>query len=808
MIIHYLKIAFRNLARQKWLTVINIAGLSIGVACFTLFLFYAVNEFNFDRFHANKENIYRVYRLSEATQQAKVLMPVPLGPALKQDIPDVENYVRIQEPQNETYVKVNNSVTHVRLSFADQQIFSVFSFILVAGDRKTALKGVNDIVLTRKTAKKLFGHDNVIGEIIQAKVEDDFIPFTVSSIVEDIPSNSSIQIEALGNFDFLATTKNGKRLVDNWHRPSVCLTYVQLKPGNTLPLDSKVLTAFRKKYYPDEEAELRKLGYWTGKGAPVRFGLQPLTSIHTDTKISGGNVPVSDPKNIWIILGISFGVLLIACINFTTLAIGRSARRAKEIGVRKVVGSLRRQLVRQFMTEAFLLTIFSVGLGLGLSYFLLPYFNSLAGKDLSFSFAQFPEMYWLLAGLTLIVALLAGSYPALVLSSFRPLEVLKQKIRIGGSNFFTRSLVTLQFVLSIGLIASTIIIVDQLRYMTGKNPGFSKENIVVINATEVDGKKLYPIFKQAVISEPSITGIASSDLGIGEGEGFIRGSLDHNGKNKDVFEYFVDHEFIPLMGMQLLRGRNFDPNISSDTINSVIINEAMVREFGWTMDNAIGQQLKEYSERMIPVVIGVVKDFNFRPLSIKVEPQMFHQFNYSAPHRFFVRLKPGDPSEALAAMQKTWNSLVADIPFNYVFLDENIENFYKSEVRWSRIIGWAGGISIFLACLGLLGLAALAAVNRTKEIGVRKVLGASIPNIIGLLSKDFLKLVAIAIVIASPLAWYFMSKWLEDFAYRIDIGWLVFFIAGLSATTLALVTISLQAIRAAIANPVKSLRNE
>ena len=808
MVKHYLKIAFRNLARQKWLTAINIAGLSIGLACFTLFMLYAVNEFNFDRFHANKENIYRVYRLSESTQEAKVNQSVPLGPAMKQDIPDVENYVRIQEAQNETYVKVNNTVTHVRLSFADQQIFSVFSFKLVAGDRKTALKGLHDIVLTRKTAKKIFGHVDVIGEIIQAKVEDDFIPFTVSSIVEDIPSNSTIQIEALGSYDFLATTKNGKRLVDNWRRQSVCLTYVQLKPGSTLASDFKTLTALRKKYYPDEEAELRKLGYWTGKGAPVRYGLQPLTSLHTDTKIVGGIVPVSDPKNIWIMLGIAFGVLLIACINFTTLAIGRSARRAKEIGIRKVVGSCRRQLVGQFMAEAFLLAILSVVLGLGLCYLLLPYFNSLSGKELSFSFAQFPEMYWLLAGLTLIVGLLAGSYPALVLSDFRPLEVLKQKIKIGGANFFARSLVTLQFVLSIGLIASTLIIADQLKYMTGKNPGFSKENVVMINATEVDGKKIYPIFKQAVISEPSIAGITSSDLGIGEGEGFTRGSMDYNGKNMDVFEYFVDHNFIPLMGMQLLRGRNFDPTISSDTINSVIVNEAMVRDFGWTLDNAIGQQLKEYSEQMIPVVIGVVKDFNFRPLSIKVEPQMFHQFSNYAPHRYFVRLKAGDPAKALAAMQRTWNALVTDIPFNYVFLDENIENFYKSEVRWSRIIGWAGGISIFLACLGLLGLAALAAVNRTKEIGVRKVLGASVPDIIGLLSKDFLKLVAIAIVIASPLAWYFMSKWLQDFAYRVNIGWLVFFIAGLSAVTLALVTISLQAIRAAMANPVKSLRTE
>jgi putative ABC transport system permease protein len=811
MIKHFFKIALRNLRRQKVLAFINIMGLSVGLACFSLFLLYAVNEFNFDRFHKNAKNLYRVYRWTEAMQgdpaSEDVYLPMPLGPAMKQDLPDVENFVRFQSPWKENYIKANNTIIRLPVSFADPQIFSVFSFKIKKGNKSSPLNDIHNIVLTEKAAKQLFGDDDVIGQTIQVRYGQSFEPFTVSAIAENIPSNSSIQFQALGNYDYLPTTENGKRSVNNWHR-SAYMTYVQLKQGSKLSTDPTALISFRKKYYPDEEAELRKAGYWKEKGIPVKYGLQPLASIHTDTKVWGGDVPSVKPKTIWILLAIAFAVLLIACINFTTLAIGRSASRAREIGIRKVVGSLRKQLISQFMAEAFLLTILSIAMGLVISYLLLPYFNRLSGKELSFSFSQFPQMYWLLAGLTLVVSILAGSYPSLVLSNFNPLEVLKQKIRVGGSNLFTKSLVTIQFVLSIGLIASTMIILQQIKFMTGKNPGFNKENVVMVNAGDVDGKKIYPLFKQAVLADPSIAGIAASEVGLGEGQGWSRSGFDYNGKLKQVYEYYIDQDYIPLMRMQLLRGRNFDPNIASDTVTSVIVNEAMVNDFGWTIDNAVGQQLKGYTETKTPIVIGVVKNFNFRPLSQKVEPQMFHNYGDYTPYTYFVRLKPGDPSKALAALQKAWTSLVPTLPFSYHFLDESLDNFYKSEVRWSRIIGWAGSISIFLACLGLFGLAALAAVNRTKEIGIRKVLGASLSSIIGLLSKDFLKLVVIAFVIATPLAWWFMHQWLQDFAFRISIPVWIFIVSTGLAIIIAFITIGSQAIKAGIANPVKSLRTE
>jgi putative ABC transport system permease protein len=811
MIKHYFKIAFRNLRKQKGLAFINILGLSVGLACFILFLLYAVNEFSFDRFHKNSKDIYRVYRWTEAMQGEKasgdVYLPMPLGPALKDDIADVESFVRMQDSWGESYIKAGNEVSRTRISYADPNFFTMFSFRLLQGNKTTVLQDIHSMVLTETMARKLFGGIDVTGQTVQVKQGDEFVPFTVSGVVADIPSNSTIQFEVLCNYNYIPTTESGRQSVNNWGR-SAYFTFVQLKPGSKLAEDPNSLVSFRKKYYPDEETELRKGGYWKEKGVPVRYGLQSLQKAHTDTIIFGGSIPPVDPQTTWILLAIAFGVLLIACINFTTLSIGRSVNRAREIGIRKVVGSVRRQLVSQFMAEAMLLTIFSIGLGLALCYFLLPYFNLLSGKNLSFSFTQFPEMIWLLAGLTLVVGILSGSYPALVLSRFKPLEVLKQKIRVGGANIFTRSLVTVQFVLSIGLIASTLIILQQLKFMRNNYPGFSKENIVVVNGSDIDGKKIYPLFRQAVITAPGIAGIASAEMGLGNDEGWSRAGFDYNGKLKQVYEYFIDPDYIPLMRMQLLKGRNFERGIMGDTVTSVIINEAMVKDFGWTMENAVGQPLKGYSETKTPVVIGVVKDFHFRPFSEKVEPQLFHQYNDYAPYKYVVKLKPGNPSAALAALQKAWVSLVPDLPFNYSFLDENLDNFYKAEVRWGRIIGWAGGISVFLACLGLFGLAALAAANRTKEIGIRKVLGASLSSIVRLLSKDFLRLVIIALVIACPIAWFLMNKWLEDFSYRITISWWIFPGAGLAALLIALITVSLQAIRAAVTNPVKSLRTE
>jgi putative ABC transport system permease protein len=801
---NYFKTAWRNLSRQRTLAFINIFGLSVGIAFFILLLLYSVNELSFDRFHKNEKNIYCVYDYAkglDGSVQATAITAMPLGPTIKKDMPDVLDYVRLKQMPDEGVMRVNAEMHNVKLSFADSQFFSVFTFPLKYGNASTALHGLNSLVVTSSKAKELFGTDNVIGKTVQLKVPRDFQLFVITAVAEDMPANSSIHFDVMGSFAFLASTRFGE-MFNNWYTTSF-RTFVQLRAGSSLPGDMNRLATFHH-LYNEDDAPITK-----NTKSEVTYGLLPLRSIHTETSIHDiTDIETIEPKTIWIILFIAGAILLIACINFTSLAVGRSAGRGKEVGVRKVIGAERSQLIYQFLSEAFLLSILSTIIGLLLALALLPYFDQLSRRNLQFSFSLYPEMSWLIGGIVVLVAILSGSYPALLLSKFKPIEVLKNKIRLGGSNVFTKSLVTLQFTLSIGLIVSTIVILRQTDYMVSKNPGFNKENVVIIDAEQTDAKKNYPLFKQALSFESNVVGIASAETGLGEGAEFQSHGFMYHATHKTIYEYLVDPDYINVLGMQLVAGRNFNAVIADDTATSVIINEAMMYEFGWTLNNVIGQQIKGYTNTKTPVVIGVVKNFNFQPLTEKIQPQLFHQFAGHRAQKFFIRIKPGDPSHMIAAMQKTWNSLVSDVPFKYSFLDDDLDNFYKSEKRWSSIVGWAGAISILLACLGLFGLVALAAANRIKEIGIRKVMGASVGSIVTLLSKDFLRLIVLALFIASPVAWYFMNKWLQSFVYRINMGWEVFVLVGIFAITVALITISYQAIKAAIANPVKSLRTE
>ncbi|HMQ47668.1 MAG TPA: ABC transporter permease [Saprospiraceae bacterium] len=814
MIQNYLKVAIRHLLKQKGLAAINVLGLSIGLACFSLFLLYALNEFSYDSFHANGDRIFRVYRWVENINgrdaEGDAYLPMPLAPALKADLADVEEAIRWRGAWDDSFVRVANKVSRTGVSFADPQVFQFFSFPMKYGDAATALKDPRQVVLTEETARFLFGESNPTGKTLEIQVEDHFEPFTVSAVAENLPPNSSLHFQIVGSFDYYAGTRHGLQSADNWGR-SFLATYVRLREGSGLANNAETLLAFRKKYYPDEEARLREMGYWKEDGAPITYRLQPLTEIHTDTSLYGGDIPAIEPKSIWMLLLIAAGVLLIACINFTTLAIGRSAGRAREVGVRKVMGSERKHLIGQFLTEAMLLAVISSGIGLVLLQVLLPFFNEVADRDLVFSSALFTEYGGLLLGLTLLVGLLAGSYPALMLSGFKPIEVLKSKIKLGGANLFTKSLVTGQFVISVGLIISTFVILKQLHFMRSQNPGFTKENVVVVDAEGVDSEALLPRFRQVLQTIPQVKGVAAAELGLGEGMGWSRSGWDDNGIHREVFEFFIDAHYLDVLGMELLVGRNFDPAKVADTINSIIINETMMKQFGWTLETALDQPLNGYyedPETPLPRVIGVVKDFHFRPFKEAVEPQLFHQFSDYSPYKFFVRIEAGNPTPVLATLQKAWESIEPVYPFKYSFLDEDLNRFYHAESRLGRIIAWAGGVAVFLACLGLFGLAALAAANRTKEIGIRKVLGATTAGIVGLLSKDFLKLVALALVIASPLAYYFMERWLQDFAYRVEIQWWIFALAGVVAIGVAFLTVSFQSVWAALANPVESLKNE
>jgi putative ABC transport system permease protein len=587
------------------------------------------------------------------------------------------------------------------------------------------------------------------------------------------------------------------------------MTFVELRPGSGLASNETQMLQFRHKYFPDEEKEYRSTGQWTKAGTPITYGLQPLLTLHNDTSFEGA---AGNPKQTMILLGIGIMILLIACINFTTLAIGRSAGRAREIGVRKVIGAGRQQLSAQFLTEAIVLSGLSAGLGMALAGALLPVFNQISGKTLDFNFRQFPELWWLLPGMVLLTGLLSGIYPAFVLSGFSPLETLKSKFRVGGENWFTRSLVTFQFVLSVGLIGCTFVMMRQLDFMKSKNPGFNKENVVIVNAEGTkDSRKTLERFRNLLQKQPDIAGISSAELSLGADAGWSRSSFEYKGAHKDIFEYHVDPQYVPVLGLQLLAGRNFDYSVVADTQTSIIVNEAAVRDFGWTPESAIGQTLTGYDESnpsKNPVVVGVVQDYNYLSLHDQLKPMMFQMFSSYAPFQFYVRIAPGHPGTALERIRQAWVGSEPVLPFRYTFLDQNLQKFYAADERRSRLVAYAGILAIALACLGLFGLSALAAANRTKEIGVRKVLGAGMGSLAGLLAKDFLKLVLIAIVIASPLAYYLMDKWLADFAYRIDLRWWMFGAAGVLAVFTALLTVGYQSIKAAVANPVHSLKNE
>ena len=456
MIKHYFNIAFRNLFRQKVLAFINVFGLSAGLTCFTLFLLYAVNEFTFDRFHKNAKDIYRVYEWTRGqagqAAQGDAGLYMPLGPAMKHDFPDVENYVRFQGALDKKFVKTSDLTTQIPVAFADPQIFTVFSFKLLSGSPITALSEQGNVILTKNKAIDLFGTIDVLGKTLEIKIEDRFEPFTIAAVAENIPSNSSIRFDILLSFDYFETTGLGKMAVNNWNF-SGFQNYVLLRHGSSLVNDPQRLSKFRKKYFPDEEAQLKQYGAWDGKSPyPVSFKLQPVRDIHTTLNIRDSPGEHIDTKTVWMLLSIATGILLIACINFTTLAIGRSAGRLKEIGLRKVLGANRKKLIFQFLAESLLLSVFSLLLGLMMAQMLLPYFNQLAGKELVFSFTQYPELIGFFVGISILAGILSGIYPSLILSGFNPVESLKRKIKLGGFNIFTNSLVSVQFALSIALI--------------------------------------------------------------------------------------------------------------------------------------------------------------------------------------------------------------------------------------------------------------------------------------------------------------------------------------------------------------------
>jgi putative ABC transport system permease protein len=794
MIKNYLKIAFRNLLRHKTFSFINIMGLAVGMtACFLIFL-YVSFETSYDNFHTKADRIYRVVTdtktPSETISQGMTTTPIAIN--IKKDFPEVADAVRLAR-DGFLVRKDNVKFQEERSVLADSTLFNVFDFPLVAGNRNTALKEPMSIILSQSAAKKYFGNTNPMGQ--QVLLTGAAINATVTGVMKDIPENSQIQADM---FVSMSSSKQiyGSPTSDSEWTNHNNYTYLLLKPHTDAKALEKKFPAFMEFHHGAQAKELQMQDY---------LSLEPLRDVYLKSKRDG--FVTGSINNVYIFSIIAVFILLIACINFINLTTARSAERAKEVGIRKVIGAARFQLAKQFISESVIICLIAFVLSVLLCALVLPLFNQLAGKEISEDIFNNPLHILSLFLLSLGIGFIAGLYPALVLSSYKPVSVLKGRFSAGTKGLILRKgLVVFQFTISIILIAGTIVVYTQLHYMRSQDLGFSKDQEIIIN-TNFDKNK--DAFKQSLSSIPGVlsTSYSSSVPGSGNNCAYSQVQSKTGEMQKTNLDlYFVDYDYIKQYNLKVVAGRAFSKDFATDSTQAMMINESAVKLLGYSSpQEAIGRNFDQWGRK--GKIIGVLKDFHYKslqqtiqPLAMRIEPWGFATIS--------IKVSAAKLPSTIKAIQSKWNQVIPNRPFDYYFLDDFFNKQYHAEENFGNLFFNFAMLAIFISCLGLLGLSSYSTIQRTKEIGVRKVLGASVSSIVNLLSIEFIKLVLIAFVIAAPLAWYGMNKWLQDFAYRTNISWWVFALAAFASVLIAFVTISFQAIKAAIANPVKSLRTE
>jgi putative ABC transport system permease protein len=789
---NYLKTAWRNLMKSKAFSLINILGLTIGITvCMMLYLFI-MNEFSVDNFHKDGKRIYRVVRDfdSEGPLRKVAYLSGMYAPALLNDFKgQIENAVRIN--QNDNLITVGDQSFHEKkIIDADSNFFSFFSFPLIKGNPQTVLKNPHSVVLTETTAKRYFGSiDNALGKTL---LLDKNTPLSVTGIAKDIPSNSHL------SFDLVLPLENYKdrSWMTTWINNGI-YTYIKLSPHITKAQVEKRLPVFIEKYLG---SDFRKYGFHCS------LSLTSLKDIYFETPSEFGDVVKHGDKTVvYIFLSIAILILLIACINFMNLSTIRAAERSKEVGLRKVLGALRNSLIWQFIGESILLATIACTLSLGSLLLAMPWYNQLLGYSLTISWNTLP-IYALLTGI--IVGFLAGSYPAFVLSAFSPVNALKGKLKLGkGGASFRQLLVVVQFSISVFLIVATIIITKQMNYVKNKQLGYNKEQTVIVPIDNDDIYNNMNVFKTELQSKSAVQSVS---LMSGEPGGFFDRYTfdveDHSERWNSRTE-FADFEFAKTLGLKIIAGRDFSSQFPTDTTDAVLINKTAAAKLGWTPQQAIGKWMqntvRDGSKRRI---IGVVDDFNFQTLKENIEPLVISP---AMDRRVvLIKLKSGNIQSGVDLIKKEYSKVAPAYPLEYRFLDEQFNDMYKKDLRQQTILTVFAMLAIFVACLGLFGLASFTATKRFKEIGVRKVLGSSVQGIVVLLSKDLLKPVLIASCIALPVGYWATNKWLQNFAYKTSISWWIFLLAALITLGIALITVSIKAIKAAMTNPVNSLRSE
>lgn len=784
MLRNYVKIAWRNIVKSKTFSFINVLGLALGMTCSLLILLWVQDERRIDQFHDNGPRIYQVMENQQWTGNETSTTPATPGPlalALTAEVPEVEKSVKITW-EEEHLLTGGDKAYKEKGRFSSPDLFQIFSFPLVQGNPKTAIVGPSSIVISEKVAQKLFGRTDVVGRTVRVDNKDDH---QVTGVIRDIPETSSLK------FDFVLPetpyekknewlTKwenNGIRTYALLHQ-NASVDAVNAKILNIVRKHDKTVTTITTFMFPYEDAY--------------------LYSKFTNGKPDGGRI---DYVRLFTIVAVF--LLIIACINFMNLATARSAKRAKEVGIRKVVGAERSYLVGQFVGEAVLMALMSLVIAIILAQLLLPAFNTLTGKYISIQYDD--PLYWLtLFGLALATGISAGSYPALFLSSLQPVKVLKGTLRFkAGAVFLRQGLVVFQFALSLLLIIGTLIAGRQVEYIRTKNLGLDRENVIYMSL-EGDLSKRFDTFRQELVQAPGIQSVSSAGndpMAIGSSTIGVKWKGKPEGDKTLFTNMAVSYDFVKTMKINLLAGRDFSKSFATDSVN-YLVNEEAARRMG--MKDPVGQDITFWSKS--GKIVGLMKNFHLNSLRVAIEPLILRLD--STNNTLLVRTYPGQTELAIKSMERLAKQFNPAYPFAYRFADESFREQYKSETLVGKLANYFAIIAIFIACLGLFGLAMFTAEQRTKEIGVRKVLGASVTSIVALLSKDFLKLVLIAILIASPLAWYAMYQWLQDFAYRIDIEWWIFVMAGLLAIGIAQLTVSFQSIKAALMNPIRSLRAE
>jgi len=801
MLKNYLKIAARNLRKHQGYAFINIFGLVVGMTCCLLIMLYVQHELSYDRFH---QNAHRIFRIAWMTGNSQTRTPHPMAQTMAKDFAEVESAVSLSPIWGPGLTRPQFSIRYGDKRFeetdvlsADSTFFEVFSFPLLKGDPKTALRSPTSLVLTERMAKKYFGAEEPLGKVLTV---NNSVDLKVTGVMQNVPAASHVHFDFLISYVLLKIRETGSYYTwdDFGH-----YNYIKLAPtADPKSLEAKIPDWFLayNTWPADDIAEL--------KSGQVAFRLQPLTDIHLRSHLKWELEPNSDIAYVYLFSAIAIFVLFIACINFMNLATARSATRAKEVGVRKVLGAFRRQLIGQFLGESILLSMTALLLSLAAVELLLPFFNSLSGAKLAVNYRDNPWLILGIGGMALLVGIISGSYPAFFLSALQPVQTLKDSTRFGTRSARLRQiLVVAQFAISIALIAGAGVVAAQLKFFKNQKLGFDQEQIAVVPIKTTAMRRNYEAIKTELLRHPnlvSITAVSNVPGGrFNQNEIFWQTAENE----QDVSQIRVDYDFFKTLNIEITQGRSFSKAMATDSAAAFILNETAARLYDW--DTAVGKEitwLDDDNERR-GLVIGVAKDFHFQSLHRNIEPLIFHVlpagFNY-----FLVKMSGHDLAGTLADLEKKWKAFDPERPFEYSFLDADFAALYKSEERMKTVVENFSSLAILIACLGLFGLASFMIQQRTKEIGVRKVLGASVAQIIVLLSREFAKLVGFAFVVATPLAYLAMNQWLQNFAYRTNIELQIFLWAGLLALIMACLTVSYQAAKAALANPVEALRYE